>query len=195
MSNRTIPLAREPEAVVTPAADSGHQRSHALADRLERGARSLIALASTLTEDEWQTRVPGDGRRIGVLVHHVASMYPLEIQLALTLAEGKAVTGVTWNDVHALNAKHAADHDAVAKEEALELLRANSQAAAAAVRTLSHGALDQAAPISLNDDAPLTCQFFIEDHALRHSYHHLAGIRAALTRQPLPPLSDSDRER
>ena len=35
----------------------------------------------------------------------------------------------------------------------------------------------------------------IEDHALRHSFHHLAGIRAALMRQPLPPLSDSDRER
>jgi hypothetical protein len=27
---------------------------------------------------------------------------------------------------------------------------------------------------------PLTCQFFLEDHAVRHSYHHLAGIRAAL---------------
>ena len=193
MSNRTIPLAREPEAV-TPTTDSARQRSHALADRLERGARSLIALATTLTDEEWRTRV-ADGRRIGVLVHHVATMYPLEIQLALTLAEGKAVTGVTWNDVHALNAKHAADHDAVTKEEALELLRANSQAAAAAVRALTHAALDQAAPVSLNDDAPLTCQFFIEDHALRHSYHHLAGIRAALTRQPVAPLSESDRER
>jgi hypothetical protein len=34
--------------------------------------------------------------------------------------------------------------------------------------------------VSLNADAPLTCQFFLEDHAVRHSYHHLAKIRAAL---------------
>lgn len=194
MSHSTIPTARAPEVTVRPATDQARRRSHALAERLEHGARSLIALASTLTEDEWRKRGP-DGRRIGVLVHHVASMYPIEIQLALVLAEGNPVTGLTWKDVHALNAKHAAEHDAVTKDEAIDLLRTNSQAAASAVRALTDAALDQAAPISLNDDAPLTCQFFIEDHALRHSFHHLAAIRTALTRQPLPPLADSDRER
>jgi hypothetical protein len=194
MSHSTIPAARAPEAPVTSATEPARRRSNALAERLETGARSLIALASTLTEEEWRTHVH-DGRRIGVLVHHVASMYPIEIQLALVLAEGLPVTGVTWPDIHALNAKHAVEHDGVTKEEAIGLLRTNSQAAAAAVRALTDSALDQAAPVSLNDDAPLTCQFFIEDHALRHSFHHLAGIRAALTRQPLPPLSDSDRER
>ena len=40
--------------------------------------------------------------------------------------------------------------------------------------------LDRAAAVSLNAGAPLTCQFFLEDHAVRHSYHHLARIRAAL---------------
>ena len=61
------------------------QRAQALADRLELGARALAAFASALTDAEWQTRVPKDGRKIGVVVHHVASMYPLEIQLAQTL--------------------------------------------------------------------------------------------------------------
>ena len=28
--------------------------------------------------------------------------------------------------------------------------------------------------------APLTCQFVLEDHAVRHSYHHLAVLRAAV---------------
>jgi hypothetical protein len=31
-------------------------------------------------------------------------------------------------------------------------------------------------------NAPLTCQFWLEDHAVRHSFHHLAKIRAALKR-------------
>ncbi len=156
------------------------QRSNALAARLEQGAGALASFASALTDAEWRTRVPKDGRTIGVVVHHVATMYPLEIQLAQTLAGGKPVTGVTWDAVHEMNAGHAREHDAVTKEAALDLLRRNSTAAAAAIRALSDGELDQTAPVSLNSDAPLTCQFMLEDHAVRHSYHHLAGIRGAL---------------
>jgi DinB superfamily len=155
-------------------------RTNALADRLEHGARELAAFASGLTPAEWQTRVPGDGRKVGVLVHHVATMYPLEIQLAQQLADGGPVSGVTWNAVHELNAAHAKEYDGVTKAAALELLERNSAAAAAAIRSLSDDQLDRAAPVSLNSDAPLTCQFFLEDHAVRHSYHHLARVRSAL---------------
>jgi hypothetical protein len=157
-----------------------NSRSNALADRLEQGALALAAFAGALTDEEWQTRVPGDGRKIGVVVHHVATMYPLEIQLAQQLAAGQPVTGVTWNVVHGLNAAHANEHDAVAKAAALELLRRNSAAAAAAIRAFGDPELDRAAPVSLNADAPLTCQFMLEDHAVRHSYHHLAAARVAL---------------
>ena len=156
------------------------QRANALADRLEQGARTLATSASDLTDTEWQTRLPKDGRKVGVIVHHVASVYPLEIQLAQTVAGGKPVAGVTWDDVHALNAGHAKEYDAVTKEAALDLLRRNSAAAAAAIRALSNEGLDNAAPVSLNADAPLTCQFMLEDHAVRHSYHHLARIQGAL---------------
>jgi hypothetical protein len=158
------------------------KRSNALADRLEQGARALANFASALTEQEWQTRVPKDGRKIGVIVHHVASVYPIEIELAQTLAAGKPVVGVTWDVVNDMNAGHAKENDAVTKEEALDLLRRNSAAAAAAIRALSDEQLDRAAPLSLNSDAPLTCQFMLEDHAVRHSYHHLARLRETLKR-------------
>jgi DinB superfamily len=156
------------------------KRINALADRLEQGARALADFASALTDAEWKTRVPKDGRKVGVIVHHVATVYPLEIQLAQTLASGKPVEGVTWDAVHEMNAGHAKEHDAVTKEATLDLLRRNSAEAAAAIRALSDEDLDQAAPVSLNSDAPLTCQFMLEDHAVRHSYHHLARIREAL---------------
>ena len=158
----------------------GGLRARALADRLEQGARALAAFASTLTDAEWQTRVPKDGRKVGVVVHHVATMYPLEIQLAQRLAGGTAMTGVTWDVVNEINAGHAKEHDAVTKEAAIELLRRNSAAAAKAIQALSDEELDRAAPVSLNADAPLTCQFFLEDHAVRHSFHHLACLRGAL---------------
>ncbi len=159
-----------------------NERTNALADRLEHGARALEAFASTLTDAEWEARVPHDGRKVGVIVHHVASVYPLEIQLAQTIAGGKPIEGVTGDDVNAMNAGHAKDHDAVEKTATLDLLRRNSAAAAAAIRDLDDEELDQAARVSLYSDAPLTCQFVLEDHAVRHSYHHLARIRATVMR-------------
>lgn len=159
------------------------RRAQALADRLEAGARALASFAGALTDAEWQTCVPKDGRKVGVVVHHVASVYPVEMQISLTVATGNPVTGLTMNDVHNMNAGHAAENDGVTQEAALDLLRRNSAAAAAAIRALSDEELDRAAPVSLYDDAPLTCQFVLEDHPVRHSYHHLAVLRAALGRQ------------
>jgi hypothetical protein len=167
------------ERAVEPAATTNH-RAQALADRLEEGARALASLAGTLTDHEWQVAVPRDGRTVGVIVHHVASVYPIEIQLAQVIASGQPMTGVTMDDVHAMNAAHAREHAGASKAEALDLLRHNSAAAAAAVRALSDDELDHAALASLYSNAPVTCQFVLEDHAVRHSYHHLAKIRRTL---------------
>jgi hypothetical protein len=159
-----------------------NHRSETLAARLEAGAASLAAFAATLTAAEWETRVPGDGRKAGVIVHHVASVYPIEIQLASVLSTGQPITGVTWDVVASMNRDHAKESDGMTKEAALALLATNSAVAAAAIRAFTNEDLDRAAPVSLNSDAPLTCQFLLEDHAVRHSYHHLAKIRAALGR-------------
>jgi hypothetical protein len=156
------------------------KRSNALAERLEQGAQALADFASGLTEAEWQMRLPKDGRKIGVIVNHVASVYPVEVLLALTIAEGKPITGVTADNVDEMNAEHAKKSDAVTKVETLELLRRNSAAAAIAIRELGDDDLDRAALASLYSDAPVTCQFILEDHAVRHSYHHLARLRRAV---------------
>jgi len=161
------------------------RRAESLADRIEKGAAGLAAFAEGLSEAEWRTPVPEsgkDGRSIGVIVHHVASVYPIEVDLARAIASGKAVTDVTWEVVAQLNAKHASEHSRVTKAATLELLRRNSLEAAAAVRGFTDEELDRAAPFSLSFGAPVTAQFVIEDHALRHSWHHLARIRKALGR-------------
>jgi len=169
-----------PPAINSVRSSPVSQRANALADRLEQGARALATFASALTEAQWQTVVRKDGRKIGVVVHHVASVYPLEIQLALTLASGTPVRGVTMDDVHTMNSAHAKEYDGVTKDATLELLRHNSAAAANAIRALSDEELDRAADASLYANAPITCQFMLEDHAVRHSYHHLASLQKTL---------------
>jgi DinB superfamily len=158
----------------------GH-RAELLANRIEEGAATLAGFVERLSEDEWRLPVsPTDHRSIGVVVHHVATVYPIEVQLSQAIAKGQSVNDVTWDVVAELNAKHAGEQLNVTKEAALELLRKNSDAAAAVVRAFTDDELDSAAPFSLSFGAPVTAQFVIEDHALRHSWHHLARIRKAL---------------
>jgi hypothetical protein len=161
------------------------RRAESLADRIEEGAAGLAAFAEGLSEAEWHTPMSGSGRdrrSVGVIVHHVASVYPIEIDLARAIASGKAVPDVTREAVDEMNAKHASEQAGVTKAAALELLRRNSRQAAAAVRAFTDDELDRAAPFSLSFAAPVTAQFVVEDHALRHSWHHLARVRAALGR-------------
>ena len=165
------------------------KRSYELARRLELGALALEAFASSLTEFEWQSRLPRDGRKIGVIVHHVATVYPLEIELAQTVAKGQAVEGLTPETIDKMNADHAKKSEGVTKEETIQLLKENSAAAASAIRALNDAELDQAVPVSLYANAIVTCQFVLEDHAVRHSFHHLGRIRAALQERTLAKLT------
>src|SRR4029077_6435704 len=148
------------------------RRAAALAERIEQGAAGLATFAEGLSEAEWLRPVSAtDSRSVGVIVNHVASVYPVEIEVAKAVASGHAVTEVTWEAVNQMNAKHATEQTAATKEATLDLLRCNSREAAAAVREFTDEELDQAAPFSLSFGAPVTAQFVIEDHALRHSWH------------------------
>ena len=159
------------------------RRAELLADRIVEGAMRLAAFAETLSDAEWCLPAsPTDTRSIGVIVHHVASVYPIEVDVARSVAAGNAVTEVTWEAIADMNAKHATMQCDISKDEALELLRKNSREAAAVVRTFTDDQLDGAAPFSLSNGAPMTAQFVIEDHALRHSWHHLGKIRKTVGR-------------
>ena len=159
------------------------RRAELLAGRIEDGAAGLAAFAEGLSAAEWETPTSStDARTVGQIVNHVALVYPIEVDLARAIAGGNAVTDVTWEVVAEMNARHAREHDTVTKAEALELLRTNSRQAADRVRAFSDEELDRAAPFSLSYEAPVTSQFVIEDHALRHPWHHLARIRRALGR-------------
>jgi hypothetical protein len=178
-----MPTMANVDAEYIEAIATRSRRAESLAARIEQGAAGLAAFAEGLTDAQWSTPVSATDRRsVGVVVHHVASMYPIEIDVARAIASGRPVSDVTWEVVAQLNAKHAQENAQVSKSAALELLQRNSREAAVAVRAFTNQELDNAAPFSLSFDAPVTAQFVIEDHALRHSWHHLAAIRKALGR-------------
>jgi ubiquinone/menaquinone biosynthesis C-methylase UbiE len=178
--NATSVEAEYLEVIATRAASVSY-RAGALANRIEEGAALLEAFAQGLSDEEWSLPVSATDRRpVGVIVHHVASVYPVEVDCARGIAAGKALSEVTWQAVAEMNANHARENGIPSRADTLRLLRKNSGEAAAAVRTFTDEELDRAAPFGLSYDAPVTAQFVIEDHALRHSWHHLAKIRKAV---------------
>lgn len=161
------------------------RRAEFLADRIEQGAAGLAAFMEGFSDAEWRTPCSangGDRRPIGVIVHHVASIYPTESPSPGSSPEAKPVTDLTWDIIADLNANHAQDQADVKKAAALDLLRRNSREATAAVRAFTDAELDCATSLSLCFNAPVTAQFVIEVHALRQSWHHLARIRKTLGR-------------
>src|SRR5690242_20269206 len=101
-----------------------NRRAESLAKRIEEGANGLAEFAAGLSEAEWRTPLSRDGsdrRSIGVIVHHVASVYPIEVDLARAIGSGTPVTEVTWEAVADLNAGHFRDNGGVSKADAIEL--------------------------------------------------------------------------
>jgi hypothetical protein len=156
------------------------RRAEALAERIAQGHSELIAFVERLSEAEWHTYCPNEERIVGVVVHHVASMLPPELDLVKALASGQPITGVTTEMVDQMNAEHAREYANVGMEETLDLLRRNSALVVRGIRELTDAELDRAATVSLHWEAPLTTQYFIEAHPLSHAYGHLTSIKAAL---------------
>jgi hypothetical protein len=155
-------------------------RAESLASRVEQGAQALATFAEGLSDKQWQA-VCDDGRTVGVLCHHVASQLVGETDVMKQMAAGKPFSGVSWSMVDEGNAAHAHEHAACTQGEAAELLRRNGAMAAEAIRGLRDEQLDLATPNSLHAEAPVSTQFWIENHPLAHAYRHLASIRAALS--------------
>jgi hypothetical protein len=50
------------------------ERAALLAQPIEQGADALAAHAQRLSDVHWRTVVPFDGRPVGVIIHHAASV-------------------------------------------------------------------------------------------------------------------------
>lgn len=155
-------------------------RAESLAQRVEQGAKHLIASVQDLNDEQWHTLCPGEKRTVGVLVHHVGVAYLLEAGAVTALATEGAIPGVDNEAVAVINAEHAAANANVDKATAIGVVRQNYMTAAEAVRALTDEQLDRVAPNGLHWQAPVTVQFFVEHHPVAHPHIHLESIRAAL---------------
>ena len=137
----------------------------------------MIEAVQNLTEERWATSVGRENRTVGVLVHHVGTMYRIEADVVQTLANTGGAPGVDWPTVDGINADHAMTHEHCDKQGAIDLIRTNGAVAAEAARGLPDAQLDPVAQNALHWGAPMTAHFFIE-------HPHRARLR--------PPRGDQE---
>lgn len=157
-------------------------RAEQLATRIQQGADNLIAAVNDLSDAEWETACDGENRTVGVLVHHVGTMYPLEADVVRALVANGGMPGLSWDAVDHINHEHATANAGIDRAAAIDLIRQNVKTAVDAVRELTDEQLDQVATTGLHWQAPLTVQFFVEQHPVAHPYIHLESIKTALAK-------------
>src|SRR2546423_2466734 len=98
----------------------------------DRNPETWADRATTWDAESWQSSMLAPTLR--VVVHHVASVYPVEIDLAQTVAEGMPVVGVTGEVIDQMNASHAQQNRDVTRSPQLSPPRPHTSRAKAPAR-------------------------------------------------------------
>jgi len=128
----------------------------------------LITAVANLTDAQWQTPCGDEQRSVGVLAHHVGTMYPIEASVAKQLAETGSLPGVDWSAVTGINADHAISNATPNESQTIAPIRTNVQVAIDTLKAFSDEDLDRLAPHVLAWHAPMTVQNFVEKQPMAH---------------------------
>jgi hypothetical protein len=155
-----------------------NERAQALASRMERANNALIATIEQISEADWRTRCASDDRLVSAVVHHVAESHMFVLRATQMVAVGGGLPTLTWEMVHADNARHASARPDCDRVETLDLLRRTSTEASRAIRGMSDEQLARKSTWDL--DGEVTAQQVIELHMIGHIQEHLADIETTV---------------
>lgn len=152
------------------------ERSEALAREFEQANQEMIAEVERSSDAQWKAKSANDERAVGVVANHVAGGHKAIGEWVRVVAVGDAALPVTMELINEANARHAVAKANCTKEETLDLLRRNGEAAAALVRGFSDEQLDRGTNFNGHQ---MTAQQMIEHILIGHIRNHLQSMRAA----------------
>ena len=160
-----------------------HARSEQYAAAFEAAQLAFIKLVESLTVEQWlrigrnfpqRLNDEDEERSVGVIAHHVAINTPWIMERIERMLEGRPLPSV---DIRALNARQAAEHAEVSKDEVLWLLREQQPVIAAAVRAIPDDQLDQSRDTPAG---PMSVAQRLERVLIGHITMHQGSIQAAI---------------
>src|SRR4051812_7044908 len=149
-------------------------RAEALAKRFEEQNAAFISSVEGISDAEWSAPTSADDPRPrGVVAHHVASSFHPTLGLMQAFASGEGAPPVTWDIIHAGNARHAEQSANVSRDETIALLRDHGQQVAEALRGMSDEQLDNSASLPLMGDHAMSAEqigdFLVVGHIGMHA--------------------------
>jgi hypothetical protein len=155
-----------------------NERSTQLADDFAAVNAEVIAFASSCSEKQWRTVVPGEEWTVGVVIHHIAEGHTGGLQWLESMARGEAVT-TTSDDIDSNNSEHADRCTEVGVAETVALLEVNGGHLEAALRQFTDEDLERSAPFG-----PAEGQVFqvvqLAAAMTQHPRGHLAHVMEAV---------------
>ncbi len=155
-------------------------RVEKLAARLESVNQDVMAACEVCSQELLQTRLDDDGRRLGVVFHHIAVAYTSVTGWAARIARDEPLPTMTMDQVHAYNAQHALDAGRFSKQEVMDALRQNAAQAAATLRGLTEAQLNKRSNRPLLGIPGIKAGTLVNIAAVEHARGHLAAIQAML---------------
>jgi hypothetical protein len=157
------------------------ERASVIADDLAAANAEVLAFVRSCSDEQWVLTVPGEGWRVGVVLHHIAEGHGQGLHWLESMARGDGVTD-TADEIDRANAAHATRAQDVRPAETIVLLESNGAELEAALRALTDEELDRCAPFGPAGGRELrTVDFAMV--APRHAREHLAHARGALNKE------------
>jgi hypothetical protein len=156
-------------------------RAEQLARQFEAKAQEVTAVLEQIGEADWKKVTAAEQWSVGVTAHHLAGAHELIAGLVRTVATGGALPGLTMDQLHAMNAKHARDFATCTRAETLELHRKGAGAAAAIVRGIADPDFDRSAVV-VAGMPPATAEQLVTRLLCGHVDEHLGSIKRTIGR-------------
>jgi hypothetical protein len=154
------------------------ERAAGLAAAFERANGELIQALKACSEDQLKLVCESEGWPVTVAAHHVASSTGPLTRLITLMANGQPLPAISMDMINAGNAQHAEEFANVGRQETLDLLRQESDAAANLIRGFTDEQLDRTAPMAFAGGAPWSTADLIERILIAHPTQHAQSIRA-----------------
>lgn len=145
---------------------------------IREAASELRDFVAGCSESAWLEPVPGDGRPVGVLSHHIATGIDLSAQWLAAVRSGLPLPGaLTFEENDQRNQEHAARNAKTRPADVLELLAATAPNLQSQVTATPAGSLDELASVNEMFGRRWTIRGLLEV-SLGHITGHLADLRA-----------------
>ena len=152
------------------------QRTETLATAFEQVAGQIMTVAEGLSDTAWGVAPAGEARTAGQIAYHMAAVYHNISGFIQLAVGGQPLPSLTMEDIHSLNAEQVAHYAGVGRAGTLDLLRQNSAATTALLRSLSDAQLDTGTTFL---GYAMTIESLAQNALVGHTEEHLASIRSA----------------